>query len=306
MKSNKHYGIWAASGVVYALLTVLLPPNASSLIKYHISSGQARLISLSFVLPYIAIWFAAFYGYVQCKAYAALIENKKDGKAFKVIGDGLMYLALGLPVGAISGNVLNQIKSHQPSFAVAAAIISNYIGLAVIFAAFFVIRRGTNMLATTLKKPSKSYAQYLLLIAFVVFATAYTYTTFSNPARQFPTASSQQAAYYLPDALLLFTIVIPYLLVWFWGFQAAYEIHLYRKEVQGIVYKDSLGLLAKGIVSVVVAFTFIRFLASLTTLLDTLALRVILAILYVFLFVIGAGYLMIAVGAKRMKKIEEV
>lgn len=306
MKLNKHYVLWAALGALYAFLTVLLPPDANSLVRYNLSVSQARLISLSFVLPYVAIWFAAFYGYVHCLAYAALIETKKDGKAFKTIGQGLMYLALGLPASAIINNILNQVKAHNPQLVPTTTIITNYVSLAVIFAAFLVIRRGTALLADTIKKSNASYPQTLLRSAYVVFAVIYSYVTLSNPARQFPTIASPRAAYYLPDVLLVLTIVLPYLLVWLWGLQSAYEIHLYKKQVKGVVYKDSLGLLAKGLATVVVASAFLRFLTSLTTLLNRAALRVILVFLYLFLFIIGAGYLMIAVGAKRMKKIEEV
>jgi hypothetical protein len=306
MKFSKHYLLWAMLGVLYASLTAILPPDASSLTKYDITNAQARLLSFSFILPYIAIWFAAFYGYLQLKAYAKLIAEKQDGKAFQVISNGLMYLALGLPLSAIITNLLNEITVHNPHLRSVTAVIGNYVGLGVVLLSFYIIHKGTSMLADTVKKSKKSYSQRGILMAYVIFCMIYSYITLTNPARQFPTATSARAAYYLPDALLLLTIVVPYLLVWFWGFQSAYKIHLYKRHVKGIIYKDSLGLLAKGIVSILVAFIFIRFLVSLTTLLNTLALNVILAALYLFLFIIGAGYIMLAVGAKRLKRIEEV
>lgn len=134
----------------------------------------------------------------------------------------------------------------------------------------------------------------------------YCYVTLTNPARQFPPSSGIKAAYYLPDWLLVTTIIIPYLFVWFYGMRAAAHLAFYRKNVSGVVYKQALGYLAVGLGTVIVSSMALRFLVSLTTLLNSLSLKILLILLYALIFVIASGYIFIAVGAKKLKRIEEV
>lgn len=306
MKFNKHYLLWAGFGIIYALLILIIPPDASALRRYSLSVNQARLLSLSFVLPSIAIWFAAFYGYVQCRAYAHIIRKNPDGRAISNIATGLMYLAIGLPVSAIATNLLSYVGAKSPHLTPTTTIIRNYIALLVVFIGFWTIHRGAQMLTKTIKKRPAEPWQAGLGLLFIVFCAVYCYITLTNPARQFPTAEVGRAAYYFSDFWLITTIVVPYLLVWFWGYRSAHHLYLYTKKVPGVLYKQSLLLLALGIGTVVISSMFIRFLVSLTTILDALTLRYLLGLLYVFLFIIAAGYVLIAMGAKKMKKMEEV
>ncbi|HSX24250.1 MAG TPA: hypothetical protein VLE74_04070 [Candidatus Saccharimonadales bacterium] len=307
MKINRHYLLWAALGVTYAALAILIPPDANALLKYNLSETQARLITLTWILPYIGVWFAAFYGYIRCKAYAALIAKSADGQALSLVGDGLMWLAISLPVTAILSSILTYMARRMPSWQAPTTVVSNYVTLLFLIAGFLIIYKGTSSLTKIVKKKPQSGWERLATVAFIVFSISYIYLTLSNPARQFATADSGgRAAYYLPDFLLVTTIIMPYLLVWYWGFRSAYQLHLYQKNVRGVVYKSSLKLFAEGIAAVILSLMSIRVLVSVTTLLSTLTLKLILVLLYALLLMISVGYILIALGAKKLQKIEEV
>lgn len=306
MKFNKHYALWGILSVSYAFLTLIIPPRASVLAKYNISPTQARLLSITIIVPYVVIWFAAFYGYVHCKQYARFIQKSRDGKAMAVLADGLMYLAIGLPVTAIITTVMKYIAERNPQLMPTTTIITNYVAVILVFIAFGTISKGTRLFMQTVKRPKRSRLHILMITSFGIFCIFYIFVTLVNPARQFPTVDSQRAAYYLPDFLLITTIVIPYIIVWYLGFFATYRIHAYKYHVKGVIYKEALVRLAWGIGWVVLSSMMLRLLVSLTTLLNTLALNILLVVIYVLLLCILAGYLFIASGAKKLKKIEEV
>ncbi|HSX43684.1 MAG TPA: hypothetical protein VLE69_00065, partial [Candidatus Saccharimonadales bacterium] len=64
--------------------------------------------------------------------------------------------------------------------------------------------------------------------------------------------------------------------------------------------------LALGLGVVVGFLMVLRYLVALTTTLDNLALKYLLLVVYLLLIFIAIGYGLIASGAKRLKKIEEV
>lgn len=306
MKFNKHYLVCGLLGIIYTLLTILIPPEASTLTKYSLSPTQAKLLGLTVALPYIVIWFTAFYGYIQCSKYAALLGDTKDGIALRRISTGLTYLAVGLPVSAISSVLFNYAATLNPRLQPINTIFTNYLALTLVMIGFVYINKGASILRMTILKKNTTPIMFAAVLIFVVFCVVYIYVTLTNPARQFPTAQSARAAYYLPDFLIVTTIIIPYLLAWYWGFRAAYKIHSYQKNVQGIIYQNSLSFLSKGVAAVVVSLIFLRFFVSLSTVFSALTLKVLLLVIYGLLIVIAIGYTLIALGAKKMRKIEEV
>jgi hypothetical protein len=64
--------------------------------------------------------------------------------------------------------------------------------------------------------------------------------------------------------------------------------------------------LALGISAVVVSSVAVRFLATASTQVSRLSLTPVLFIIYGFLVLLGAGFALIAYGATRMRRIEEV
>ncbi len=306
MKYNKHYLLWAALAILYAVLTIIIPPRTSVLIKYNISPTQARLIGLTVVIPAIAIWFAAFYGYIHSRRYAHIIKSNKDGKAMEVLSRGLMYLAIGLPISALANTVLTYYGTRSPHLLPTTTILTNYVTLILLLIAFWTINKGTRLFVQTIKNPGITPMQVIVLIAFILFGVFYVYVTLTNPARQFSTATSERAAYYLSDFFLVTTIIIPYLTVWYLGFSSTYRLYLYKQTVKGIIYKNALNRLAWGIAWVIISSILLRFLVSLTTLINTLRLKYLLIVVYFLLISISIGYIVIASGAKKLKKIEEV
>ncbi len=306
-KFNSYYGLWAGLSALYLLLILIIPPNASTLLRYGLTPTKAKLISVSVALPLIGIWYAAFYGFITFKRYAYMIHKSKDGRALSILARGLMCLALSLPLISLITSIFNYLATTHPHLQPTTVIITNYMSLALFLFAFYFIYIGARELVTIRKMRSKYVQQEQLgTMAFVVVSAFYSYVTLVNPARQFPTEGVPRAAYYLADLPLILTIIIPYIVVWYFGMKAAYYIGLYRQKISGTLYRQALGRLAAGIALVIISSMLVRFLVSITTLVNSLTLKLLLFVLYLLLLLIFVGYMFIASGAKKLRRIEEV
>ena len=290
-----YFGIVA---IAYLVLSLALPPNRMTVSLYHLSALQYRVLIFIVVLPVMAIWLAAFYGYWKIKEYASLIEETAEGPAYRFIADGMMWLAWGLPIPGIINVIVNAIANNNPGFYDASIIISNYANLIMPFIALHILSSGSRTLLERANLRISIITTKFLVFGFVILGAIYCYYVFHDGARAHTT-------YFLPNWLILFTIVVPYLYAWFMGLLAAYEINLISHHTGGLLYKQALQHLARGLTIIVASSIGLQYLRSLLSP-KGLSLGYILIIVYILLFVIGVGYALMAYGAKKLKRIEEV
>jgi hypothetical protein len=305
-KLHHAYGLFAFLAITYISLIFILPPDANALERYGLTSSQVRTLGLTVAVPYTFIWFLAFFGSAKISNYAKLIRQSADGKALLRISNGLLVLAVGLPTSAILGNLLSYIGRTYPQWTPLSVITSTYIDIAIGIIAMTIIYQGSCSLASLVNRKASTQPSHIVTIALVLIGTSFIGLTLNNEARQFPTSEVPRAAYYLPDLLIVATVVAPLLYAWYKGLQAAYCIEVYRRHVKGRIYKSALGYLASGIVFIILARIALRYLVSLNTILHTWALQYLLIVLYCFLVLIGVGFWLVARGAKKLKQLEEV
>lgn len=297
--------LFVAFSVIYFIQTILQPKDPSDLEKYDLTSGQLTALLATIILPYLIIWFIALGGYVNLRSYTSSILKAKDGSALSTIARGLLILALWMPVSAIFGTQATIYYQAHPEATPTLVILNNYLNILLLFAAFFYIHRGTEKLIGVVKKTSVALPQWFLL-GYIALSALYIFLVMHDPARQHPSGSVEVASYYLPDWLIVTTIVIPRLITWFLGAQAVYNIVVYCLRVKGKIYKEALYDLAKGIGWVVVAIILLRCFQSLSTQLNELGLGLILLIIYALLVAVSTGYIFIARGARNLKQIEDL
>lgn len=299
-------GLYVVLSLAYILMTLLLPPDKKVLVKYQVSPASIRILSLVVTLPLVAIWGLGFYGYYRYHSYTTSIKNTRDGRNHQLISNGLLILALSLPINNIISNLLTYYGRLNPGFLASSVIIGNYITIAIYLTAFLLLYKGANGLVHITGQNLRQRGEIYLMMIFTVVVAAFYYLSLTNPARQFPASGGTTAAYFLPDWLIVTTILIPYTIMWYLGTMAAYRLWLYRNRVSGEIYRTAFTRVAIGLGMVVALQMVLRFLVTIVTLLDKLALKYLLLIIYVLLIFIGVGYWFIASGAKRLKRIEEV
>lgn len=305
-KTNRVYLLFIFFAVIYLGLILLLPPAPYALRQHQLTEDQARLLSLTLIIPYIVIWFVAFFGYVRLKSYAMLISKSRDGRFLLNIAEGLLVLAIGLPVTAIADSLIRYMARSSHHLTPVSTITSVYADIIIGVIAMSFIYKGAQGLAKMVNKQASTTPSYAVTLSMAIIGTSFIGLTLNNPARQFPISETGRAAYYLPDFLLVTTVLIPLLYVWYIGLQAAFYIESYRHQVKGVIYRDALGYLASGIMFIIIARIALRYLTSLNTIVSSLALAYLLVVLYGLLILTAIGYGLTAKGAKKLKQLEEV
>jgi hypothetical protein len=283
---------------IYILCIYLIPYNHRVVASYHFSMLQYRMAVLMINLPVIAVWFFAFWGYQKLKQYASAIENTEEGKHFDKLANGLAVLAWSLPVTVI----LNRLLSLLPH--PANTIVANYVGLIIPFIAFVMIGSAARCIVGKMRVSLNSTSGQLMLVLFGLAGILYCYLTLK--AFNLTSISTTDNHYHLPAWLMVISIIIPYLYAWLTGLLAAYEITIYAKNVKGVLYKKSLLNLVFGLIAIILSFVASQYLSSVWPNSSHVVFNLRLVIMVLFRIIGGAGFVLIAVGANRLKRIEEV
>ncbi len=289
---------------LYLVLTLVLPANHIATQTYGLTPLRYHLLFLVVALPFIGIWLAAFYGYTRLDRYAQAIRGSKEGHDFRQLAIGSGWLAYGLPVAALTSIILNSIADKDIHFHPVAVIINNYLGLILPLIAFSFLGTGARGLATRSKPCLTRAAERSLILLFALFGVFFCFFTFRQLSSLSLTASGN--VYFLPVWLVVITIVIPYLYAWFIGMLAAYEIVMFAKQSEGVLYTRALRYLGFGIATVIISSIALQYLSSIVVRSGSAHLSYFLICLSVIELLAAGGYSFIALGARRLHRIEEV
>jgi hypothetical protein len=308
VRSNKKVYVFLGLAIlVYAGLVFGTPTDPEALARYHMTTFEARLLSLTIVVPISLIWFFAFYGYVAFRDYARVIKKGVDGKAFSEISTGLAILAVGLPTSTIISSLVRIVTDANERLIPSMTVLNHYVNIAVTLFAFWYIHKGASRLQKITKQEPQGKEWSLLLGGFMALALTYVYLVLTNPARNTaePTLNGQ-SIFYLPDWLIVTTIILPYLYIWYVGLVSGFYVNFYQKKVNGIIYKTSFRFLALGLIGVIGGSILRQYLTATSNLLADLRLAPLLVLIYTLLIAIAIGFVLIAIGARKLKHIEEV
>ncbi|MDB5171041.1 MAG: hypothetical protein JWO35_735 [Candidatus Saccharibacteria bacterium] len=297
----QRYVILAA---LYTLLIFLLPANTTAMREHMLTPLQYKVLLFAIGLPSLMAWLAAFIGYARLHQYADSIADTSEGPSFKQLAKGSTWLAWSLPIPIILSLLFNAYANGHSDFRPTAIITSNYLNLLFPLTALTIIGFASRALTASAQLSFSVARARSIIAAFVVAGLAYCYFTF----QRFDLSSfgSTDNPYYLPLWLMVITVIIPYLYVWFIGLLSAYEIALFSKNVKGVLYRQALRLLVFGLIAVVVSSIALQYINTVSPRVGYLVLDYKLLLILLFRILTGLGFVLIAVGANRLKKIEEV
>lgn len=299
------YLVFITSVVIYSILTLGIPPAPSVLQDYNISELTARLLTLSIALPFMVIWFVALVGAMSFRQYAERIKDSSDGKAMHAISTGLLGLALWLPSTGIIGSGSQLLYRNYPELTAPLIRFDNYFNLLVLCVSIGFIYYGSSKLVRSLSHPEYTWRQWFMLAIGLTVIAGYIFLVFSDPAREAPTQQIRIATYYLPDWLIAFTVILPRVVMWFFGLLAVRNIYIYAKYVKGTIYRRGFTQIALGVSGVIVSLILLRIEQTLTLLYST-SLTYLLFAIYSTLVIMAVGYVLIARGAQKLQRIEDV
>lgn len=282
-----------------AALALGLAPDSHAVSQLHTSQTAYRLAVAGLLVPYIIIWYASFYAFAKLREYSKPLKNTKDGAAFHTITIGMGILAFSLVVPTIASLILNNIASHQPSFKSVAVIVSNYLGIFPGVAAFFFIYSGSRQLVHTVKGQISHFDLRWHAPWFLLLCVTFSHLTLENEYQSNP--------YHIYNVwLLIITVIVPYLYGWMAGLLGAYNLNLYAKAVNGLLYKKVVKQFAAGIAVTIIASITIQFVNVTIGQRISHTLGSVVLIDYILLIIIIIGLILMALAAKKLKSIEEL
>ncbi len=288
--------------ISYILLSFLPSPLKTALKMYNLTPSSYRLLILPIISLVVISWIAGLYGALTFRSYSRLIGGTKDGEAIRMISIGLLILVIVQPLGANIAAIAGLIDRSHVNLVPTLTIMTNYttILLTALYAGTIAI--GAERLIKLLKGKVKAWPQSVWVAAFIIASSLYSYFIVIEPIHT-PLA---RRIYFLPNWLLLVSVAIPYLLIWYIGLSAVYKIYLYNRNVRGWVYKNALNYLAAGIALVIATSIITRVLTTVSNKLSQLSLTPVLFVIYGLLLINALGFVLIAFSAKDLRKIEEV
>lgn len=289
---------FSACLIIYIILGLAIPPNKAVLKQYHLTVIQAHLLSLAVFIPVIAIWCMSYYGYHRLSQYTTLIAKTKDGKQIRGITRGVKILALGAPTVAIITACLNYGAQQHPNWLTSVTVLNNYFTLVVPLVAFTLIGMVARKLSGQINRPPSQWLTNVLLISFAVISVMYCYFIFSN--------SSITTIYRLPLSALTLTIILPYVFMWYTGLLGVVDLLVYSGKATGVLYRKGWRWVAGGFAMVILSSISIQYTTTLTQRLLRLTVGPVLLVIYGLLIILGIGYVLIAHGARKLQKMEEV
>jgi hypothetical protein len=288
----------------YFLLILFLPADQVSMHNYMLSATEYRVLRFSLALPLVLMWFAAFFGYAKLQQYAQTIAKTPEASGYQRLANGCRWLAWGLSTTSIASIILNTNGDNHPRFHSLAIIIINYMSLLYALIAFSVMSGGAHDLATRAKQSLTPATTRSLQLIFVISGVIYCYLTFKHLDLQ--SLASTNNPYYLPVWLLVISVIIPNLYAWFVGLLAVHDLGIAARRTHGVLYRRAVRFLASGLVLVIASLISVQYLHSAIPRSGHLSLDTTLIVTYATYLVTMIGFILVSLGANRLKRIEEV
>lgn len=289
--------------IIYILTILFLPVDSQQANLYHITDSYYHFVMFLIALPSILVWFVAFFSYTKLYQFASALKNTGEEGSFMELATGLAVLAWSLPIYEISQRILSAIASQNHSLTGASIIIANYLEVILSIITFTLISKASRDITKTRPVNSSGGRSKWMIAVFIIAGIAYCFFTLQSfPLRSFRDTSD---IYHLPAWLMVVSVIAPYLYAWFLGLIGAYDLHAYAYRMKGIIYKRALNPLVLGLTAIIFSLVAIQYLLGAWPA-HRLSLDWQTLVLVGIRLIGGIGFVLIALGSNKLKRIEEV
>jgi len=303
-KQWMYYGMGLLLILIYCYLSFFAPQN---LFANTFSLNQLQVFFLKFIIAisFITTWILAVYGLSILHRYITLAKEKENPviPLLRSLRTGLIWIVLG----SIFFGFVGVIKSYFiPNTAVVHlfTIVANYLLVFPFLIGFITMYRGALIFQSTTEMSTHKHSSYLSnsIMVFII-SLFYIFLIFTNPSRQFSFDPAVSATYYLPDVLILSTIVLPTIIAWWLGFYASFTISNLIPYLSHTEIFKGITRILYGIWSIIFTSIIIQALTSFgEARLNAIGLGALLLLIYVSVFLQGIGYLFVALGSNVLQK----
>ncbi|HSX02565.1 MAG TPA: hypothetical protein VLI05_04625 [Candidatus Saccharimonadia bacterium] len=302
--ARRNYSLLGVAIVLYLGFTSFAPTTSSAI---HLEPIQLMLLRLTLTIPYLITWVLGVYGltllddYLRSKATA----GREFAPLMAGLRRGLWWVVIGLVVSAIIGSLRPYFT--EPISKPVITIITNYLYVFPLLIGVWEIFRGIEQLKAAYRKimaQSPLSDAIIKTIIILVIGAFYVFLVFTNPNRQVPQSNLILASYYLPDWLIVLTIIVPVFVTWWLGFSVAFTLNDLLPYLSSTDYFKSLTRVMYGLWAIIFSSILLQSVLSLgAARLVTIGLGALLLVLFAFILLQGFGFLLLALGIKRLRTV---
>jgi hypothetical protein len=304
----QYYGLVFAAWGIYTALTLAAPPADSS-DQVHLSNTAIQILKVTLLVPYMLTWLVAVTGWYHFSQFASDTKRKNipTHNGFQYLSRGLGMLIFDLIlVPMLSAS--RAVWGGNENIAVLLTVMSNYLHIVIPLIAFGFLYIGSRKLAL-----GGHYATGIrsrLLPAFIstaLFIGFFSIAVFNNTSRQVAAQTGQFATYYIPDFLIVLTVIIPLAITWMLGLQAALNTERYIHSLLLPEWRHAVVHFFNGLLAVISSAIILQGIAAFgSEQLQQVSLALILVVIYLFIILQAIGYLLIRLGAKQLHRLIKV
>lgn len=264
------------------------------------------ILGLTITVPYYLTWFMGVYAGMTLSVTVPNMAEREDKIAFSRLSTGVFLLTFGL----IATSMISSVRAYFASdaaFVATNTIISNYAYILGPLLGFTFMYSGSKHLRSASSARLSSFWTFVGVVMVAMYAAVYLWLVFTNETRQFSSTPGVAPSYYLPDFLVVTTIVVPFFASLVLSLLAVVHLTQYYRGVSGLIYKKSAMNFILGSLFVIGGSNLLMTLLSIGTVrLRGLSVPVLLLIIYLFLGLTAFGFLYLALGARKLAIIERV
>jgi len=284
---------------VYCLIQ-LITSRGPSVSQYHIAPFVFNLLIISVMLPYLVCWLYAISAWLHMKEFTENLPSGIERDGFAKITLGLLVLVFSLIVPDLISAMYLYLthNASSPGW----NIFDNYLGIIFPLAGTFLMYLGSSRLIRHIQPKTTRLAQATtVLFPVVLFGIFYLFMIFSNPTRQTSADPNVMPTYFLPDGMIIATIVLPVVASWLFGLLFVLNLEHYS-HYSKVINRPALVSFYNGVVILVGFIILSQVLTSLgNNRLSGLGLGFALALIYTLLGIVTVGFGLLAHGAKGLR-----
>ncbi len=305
MKNKFFYLLTISIWVIYVILSLNAPAPASN--PYNLSAHTTFILRWTIFVPLLLIWITAVYGAVNLYQYATLVKHTKDGGGMYPMSLGINLIVLHLFLSSLIG-VIRSYLINQPAAIEYLTVLSNALYVIFYLAAFMLLYYGSKKLLGSYKESTPSI-NLIAIAFFILMIVMYFYleSIFNNPNRLMGSGPGINASYFLPDSLIVLTIIIPSFVTWVAGILTIGNLNSVGYKAIGVIYKKTISNLTYGVFFVITCSIFIQGITSVgSARLLQIGFSGILILIYLLLVFMALGFVLIARGSRKLSQIESI
>ncbi len=295
---------------VGAIVLSVAANNSEAAARFKLSITQIRLLQLILALPGLLIVLAILFGGLSIWRYARAIGDSREGEGFRCIAYSVFALLAGLVISNYLSGLQQQLAQHATNpqnVKTDFVIVSNYVAVAVSFATYGMLLRGSYVLLRSIGRQLDKAKQLTpVAVLFSLLAVLYAWLIHGNANSRVAAGPGLSPTFGLSYWLIVFTVALPLVVSWFVGVVALMHLRRYYTTTKGVVYKMLFKKFVIGITLFIFLNIALQLLTQLSSVYNTRNLSGILALIVVIYGALAYAFILIAQGAQRLNTIEDI